>query len=105
VGWLVVSESGRLRLFLLPRPPKFRPPPPLLHPPSPPPGARATLNAACSPDAWRLSAATGGFFNADTRPVLLAPALQGDDAVAGWLWGWSAERVGLPDKWDLPAAA
>ncbi|GBG00471.1 hypothetical protein Rsub_13152 [Raphidocelis subcapitata] len=66
-------------------------------------GARATLFAACSPDAWRASLHTGGFFNADTRPVVLSEAML-DDAAAEWLWDWSARRVKLPHEWNLPAA-
>jgi hypothetical protein len=68
----------------------------------PPAGSRATLFAACSPDAWRLSLPTGGFFNADTRPAVLSPA-QADGAAAAWLWDWSARQVKLPWEWDLPA--
>ena len=71
-------------------------------PPSACPGARATLFAACSPDAWRASLRTGGFFNADTRPAVFSAAML-DDAAAGWLWDWSARRVQLPREWDVPA--
>lgn len=64
-------------------------------------GSRASLYAACSPDAWRASLPTGGFFNADTRPVVLCPAMV-DDEAAAWVWDWSARQVKLPGEWDLP---
>jgi hypothetical protein len=66
-------------------------------------GARASLYAATSPDAWGASLVSGGFFGADARPAVYSKAMQDDDAAAR-VWSWSAREVKLPEAWDLPSS-